>query len=254
MSGLCAAWATTMASIDQGDGFLLHSRPYRETSVISDFFLRHIGRVSVLFKGVRKRGRQGSRMRLLQPFIPLEIYYSGHHDLKNGRDLDALGPMIALTGVRLFSGLYVNELLMRLLHSEEPHERLFDGYHQSLVQLSSQPVEGALRQFEAILLEELGFGLLLTEDLDGRAVQTEEIYRYIPETGLQRVHGISNAETIRHDWFTGDALLAMSQAEYTCPETLKAAKRLHRMALAPLLGDKPLLSRSFFLQKSTRQM
>ena len=144
-----------MANTDVG--YLLHSRPYRDTSVIADFFLRYHGRISLLYKGVRKAGKQGAKGRLLQPFSPLAVSFDGRHELKTGRVLESAGPSTFLVGVQLYSGLYLNELLVRLLHRDEAADALYQFYESALMALKGGGIEVALRRFEHQLLSELGW-------------------------------------------------------------------------------------------------
>ena len=235
-----------MANTDLG--YLLHSRPYRDSSVICDFLLQHHGRVSLLYKGVRKAGKQGAKGRLLQPFTPLAISFEGRTELKSGRILEAAGASVYLSGVRLYSGLYVNELLVRLLPREEACAPLFDLYRDTVQLLNSAVIEPVLRRFERQLLAELGYELTLLWDVAGAPVSPQHNYLYVPDQGLSLIAGNALSQSARPQCFCGEHLLAIEQHAYDDPEVSLAAKRLHRLALAPHLGDKPLHSRELFKQ------
>jgi len=235
-----------MASTDLG--YLLHSRAYRDTSVIADFFLQYHGRVSVLYRGVRKAGKQGARGRLLQPFAPLAVSFEGRAELKNGRLLEAAGVPVFLTGAQLYSGIYLNELLVRLLHKEEPCEPLFNAYQAAVAALKGPSIEATLRDFEQRLLQELGYELTLQWDADGSPVSPGTHYFYLPEHGLVAAVPAVGQASQRQRSFPGQHLLAIKAGQYDDPEVALSAKHLMRQALAPHLGDKPLRSRELFKQ------
>ena len=249
MSVRCVAWATMMANTDLG--YLLHSRPYRDSSLICDFLLEHHGRVALLYKGVRKAGKQGAKGRLLQPFAPLAISFDGRNELKSGRMLEAAGVAAFLVGAQLYSGLYVNELLMRLLQREEPCPSLFEYYRQVILALESGPLESTLRRFERQLLLELGYELTLLWDESGEPILPDHLYLYIPDQGFSLATSATLDQPLRQRCFQGRHLLAIEQHDYDEPEVAQAAKRLSRLALAPHLGDKPLHSRELFKQLSS---
>ena len=233
-----------MASTDLG--YLLHSRPYRDTSVIGDFLLQHYGRVSLLYRGVRKAGKQGARGRLLQPFNPLAVSFDGHNELKTGRLLEPAGTATMLTGFALYSGLYLNELLVRLLHREEPLPALFQDYVAALGQLREGPLEATLRRFEQRLLAELGYQLILDQDVDGRPIEPDLWYLYQADLGFSVLRESPRAVGAQRGCFRGAHLLAMEQQLYDDDAVAQAAKQLSRLALAPHLGDRPLRSRELF--------
>ncbi len=136
--------------------FVLHTRPYRETSQLVDLFVASMGKVSVVAKG--SRTSRSAVKGLLQPFLPLHIRYSGKSNLKTLVQLEARSPQVALQGERLFSALYLNELLYHLLEPDTEYPGLYSSYFQTLLVLSDplQPVSPLLRQFELLLLQQLG--------------------------------------------------------------------------------------------------
>lgn len=237
-----------MANTDLG--YLLHSRPYRDSSVICDFLLEHHGRASVLYKGVRKAGKQGAKGRLLQPFSPLAISFDGRNELKSGRLLEPAGTPVFLVGVQLYSGLYVNELLVRLLHREEPASILFRYYQDVIANLRSGQVEATLRRFERLLLAELGYEISLHWDVNGQPLEPGQTYLYESDQGFIPVNDLTLDHGLRQRCFSGEHLLAINQHAYDEQDVALAAKKLSRLALAPHLGDKPLRSRELFKQLS----
>ena len=236
---------------EQLTGFLLHRRSYRETSYLTDLFTLELGKVSAVAKGVR--GNKGDKKSLLQSFQLLLLSVSGKHELRNLNQLESAGPMLQLIGHQLFSAMYLNELLNRLLPKEVPHPELFLSYQQSLNWLASGgDIEPCLRQFELLLLDDMGYGIDLTQEYEnGQAVEADIEYCLVLESGIRRIDVTDNGSKARgSNRFTGEALLQVSHNIWT-PSSLQCAKRITRMALSPLLGRKPLKSRELFQQTWT---
>lgn len=236
---------------DPDDGYLLHVRPLRDTSLIGEFFLRRHGRVSVVYSHLKKEGRQGAKARLLQPFVPLAVTFDGRHELKKGRMLEAAAASLMLTGTALFSGMYLNELLVRLLHKEEAHVELFATYEDTLRQLQSGPADIPLRRFERHLLAALGYELVLDRDIHGDPVRIDADYQYVPDRGLIPLLR-PQVPAHAHTGFCGAHLLEIHRHAYEDNAVRVAARQLSRLALAPHLGDKPLHSRELFAQLRRR--
>jgi DNA repair protein RecO (recombination protein O) len=216
--------------------FVLHSRPYKESSALVDFFTAQ-GRLRAVLRAAR--GKAGS---LARPFVPLDVEFRGRAELKNVSRMEAAGVAHWLSGETLFSGLYLNELLIRLLPDEDPHPQLFDHYAATLLALSAgRPLEPLLRAFEWRLLDELGYGFALDTDTSGQPIDASGIYRLLPDAGLEPV------ARLQPGLFQGAELLAMAAADWSAPGALAAAKRLMRQALAPHLGGRPLVSRELFM-------
>ncbi|MCP9338288.1 DNA repair protein RecO [Stutzerimonas xanthomarina] len=216
--------------------FVLHSRPYRESSALVDFFTPE-GRLRAVLRGAR--GKAGT---LARPFVPLEVEFRGRGELKNVGRLDSAGQAYWLDGNALFSGMYLNELLIRLLPAEDAHPVMFDHYAASLPALAAKrPLEPILRSFEWRLLTELGYGFALDTDIAGQPIAGAGLYRLLPDTGLEPVG------QFQPGLFNGAELLAMAEADWNVPGALAAAKRLMRQALAPHLGGRPLVSRELFM-------
>ncbi len=224
--------------------FMLHSRPYRDTSLLLELLTPEHGRISLVGKGTRRRSRGGSNSALLQPFIPLLVSFSGKGELKNLNAVESAGSQVPLRGDRLFSAMYINELLMRLLHRHDPHPRLFSSYATTLDDMSqAQASDVVLRRFELLLLEELGYSFPLSEDgQTGDPIEPESWYHFHPDLGLlQRPEGTRNSSPAYH----GADLLRMAEGDFLGEVSL-TAKRLMRQALANHLGDAPLKSRDLF--------
>ena len=224
--------------------WILHRRPYRDSSMLLEVLTAEQGRISLVARGARRKTRGGSGNALLQPFIPLLLSFSGRTDLKNLNASEAAGRPLMLGGERMFSGLYLNELLVRLLHRYDPHPQLFAAYASTLGALpGSDEIDDVLRRFEFALLGELGYGFDL--DMDGRsgeAVLPEAWYHYHPDHGL--VARGPQADPAQPA-FRGAELLAIPSNDST-GEARPTAKRLLRLVLALQLGDAPLRSRDLF--------
>ncbi len=214
---------------------VLHSRAYRETSLLVNLLTRDHGRVAVVARG----RRQAKRGHALQPFHEGSVGWRGrgnlmtltHHEPVKGR---------WLTGNAVAAAYYVAELVMRLTREWEPQPRLFTGVQwvlRRIDELGAPPeVASSLRQFEKLLLEELGYGFDFAHDaLSGAAINGNSWYRLEAETGF-----ISAAA---HEGHLGQTLLDIDQGCYENPETRRAAHRIFRDALAVHLGPKPLISR-----------
>lgn len=215
--------------------YVLHSRAYRESSALVDF-LTPQGRLRAVLRSAR--GKAGT---LARPFVPLEVEFRGRGELKNVGRMESAGISLWLNGDALFSGLYLNELLIRLLPAEDPLPVVFDHYAATLQALAAgRALEPLLRSFEWRLLDELGYGFALDVDINGNPLAAEGLYRLQVDAGLERV------ELFQPGLFKGQELLAMAEADWTAPGALSAAKRLMRQALAVHLGGRPLVSRELF--------
>ncbi|HYQ49126.1 MAG TPA: DNA repair protein RecO C-terminal domain-containing protein, partial [Pseudomonas sp.] len=158
--------------------------------------------------------------------------------------LDSVGIAAWLHGDALFSGLYLNELLMRLLPAEAPQPELFEHYALTLQALAAgRPLEPLLRAFEWRLLGDLGYAFSLSHDINDDPIAADGLYRLRVDAGLERVH------LVQPGLFNGTELIALAQVDWQAPGALLAAKRLMRQALAVHLGSKPLVSRELFRKR-----
>lgn len=223
--------------------FVLHNRPWRETSLTVELLTPGWGRLGVVARGGRRVRRGGSPA--LQPFTLLQVQWRGRGEL---RTLVAAEPEQAfpLAGERLFAGLYLNELLLRLLHREEAQPEIFSGYARTLAQLAAgADLEPPLRRFELHLLSALGYGFPLDRDIEGTAVHPSRRYRLIPDEGLEAVEaGMRDGGAV----IEGEHLLALAADALDDADVLRSAKRLLRQALGAHLGDRPLRARELFVR------
>jgi DNA repair protein RecO (recombination protein O) len=231
--------------IDAQPAYVLHTRPYRETSLLVEAFSRDFGRIALLARGAR---RPHSTLRgLIMAFQPLELAWSGKGEVLTLMKAEWQGGQPLLTGLPLFCGYYINELLMRLLPREDAHPRLFEHYVQMLLRLGysakEQVAEADLRSFECALLAELGYGLTLDRDFQGQPVVADARYRYEIERGPVLLTGDADAEPFA---LAGQSLLDMACADYRHPTTRSEAKQLIRRLLAHYLDGVELNSRLLF--------
>ncbi|MDC9719727.1 MAG: DNA repair protein RecO [Gammaproteobacteria bacterium] len=237
--------------IEQQPAYVLHSRPWRESSVIADLFTLNQGRVSVIVHGARKsKGKQPAKRALVQPFTPLLVSFSGRGELRTSVQFDGAGPPLPLAGNGLYSGLYINELLLKLLAIDDPYPHLFAYYQAALNQLAHNPqLEQCLRPFEVHLMNELGYHVNLDKDfVSGLPVVASENYQLHPLQGVCLSQGPVDQTTsaVNIPIITGNILLQLAAGQYTDKECLKVAKYMARVNLDQLLGGKPLQSRNLF--------
>lgn len=222
--------------------FVLHCRDYRETSMLVEVFAQHAGRLGLVAQGAR---RSKSPVRgLLQPFVPLLMSWSIRRDLGRLTAAELDGHVPALTGRVLFSALYLNELLMRLLHRHDPHPELYRDYASTLSRLrTSRAVEPVLRVFEKRLLQSVGYGLVLDHEVEqGSDIDPGRSYCYVAELGpLPCETATSRGVRVR-----GRTLLSLAAERITDPVTAREAKCLMRYVLGAHLGERPLNSRRLF--------
>ncbi len=221
------------------DGFVLHYKLYRETSLILEIFTQEFGKLSVIAKGARKAKSKFSG--LLQPFRMLKLSWCGKSELSTLTDAEIVPPVIHLSGNALYCGFYLNELLNRFLHRHDPHDQLFPVYGQTLSLLASgNSLEQPLRIFELVLLAEVGYGLQIEyETENGKPIDPDKRYKYIIEKGPVEVK--SGIDSIQ-----GSTLIGMQGYQFADSSALLESKRLLRRVIDFHLGGKPLMSRSLF--------
>jgi DNA repair protein RecO (recombination protein O) len=223
-------------------GFVLHSYPYKETSLIVDIFSRDYGRVPVIAKGAK---RPHSKLRgVLQSFQPLSVGWMGKSEVRTLTSAEWIGGLLPLEKSALLCGFYLNELLVKFLARDDPHPALFDHYVSTLNQLAhgeSAPI--VLRKFELFLLKEVGVVGNLTICTSTREkVIAEQIYVVDPERGARPVHPSDSTP-----WVSGKTLLDMEREEYSDSITQMQSKILMRFLLAYHLGGAPLNTRQILI-------
>lgn len=227
--------------------YILHRRPYRNTSLILEFFTKTHGRITAIARGARS-GKPGQKA-VFQAFTPCLINWYGKNNLVTLRHIEASDLPRVSMGNALFCGFYLNELLVRVLTHQDPYASLFDAYDQCLINLTQADQEVALRQFELILLQELGYALQLQSTYENQAIAHDSFYYYHPDKGFSLCSENNTQQiTAKNTVFSGENLLALANNDFTQASTKRAAKQLMRFALKRFIGDKPLASRSLFLE------
>jgi len=239
--------------------FVLHSYDWSESSLILDLFTREQGRIAVAAKGAK---RPFSQLRgVLLPFqriaVTLGRHASGEEgaEISNLRGADWSGGPAMLTGAALFSGFYVNELLMKLLARHDPHPALFDAYAATLVALGDAGEargQSALRAFEIVLLKEIGLlPDLGIETATGRPVLAEERYRVLADAGVVAAPGATDATASGATLATVQAALAggdVAALQRVAARALAELRPLLRAQLAYHLGTDSLRTRRVMLE------
>jgi len=228
--------------VDHEPGYVLHTYPYKETSLIVEAFTRRFGRVALLARGAR---RPRSAMRgVLLSFHPLRFSWSGSADLANLRDAEWAGGIPLLGGRGLMCGFYVNELLLKLLPRDDAHESLFDIYAGALAGLASQEVSAVLRDFEKRLLAELGYAPLLETDAASHPIDPERMYNYEPDRGPVPANGSRGGQVV----VSGRTLLDVAAGDYARAETRDEARALMRTLIGERLHGQSLHTRSILME------
>jgi DNA repair protein RecO (recombination protein O) len=220
--------------------FVLHTYPYKETSLIVEAFARHHGRVGLLARGAR-RARSAVRGTLLA-FHPLRLSWTASAELGTLTAAEWSGGQPSLGGLALMCGFYMNELLLRLLPREDAHEALFDAYAAAVARLGAgaEPA-GLLRSFELSLLRELGYAPPLDRDpASGLPVQAARRYRYLPERGPVESEHAARERDEGDITVSGQTLLDMARDDYSRVETREESRRLLRRLIAARLSGQTL--------------
>lgn len=233
----------------QLNGFVIHRRPYRETSLLVDFFSQELGKVTAVAKGVRQA--KSDKKSSLQVMQALSFSVSGKSSLKTLGTVEVLEKPSVLHGNMLYCGLYINELLSRTLPDNEVFSKVFDEYRIILAKIHAvqsagldeqaclQRVQPILRNFEFTLLEELGYLPDLSLDADTeQLLSPHTYYQFSSECGCVQSQHTGQG-------MLGEDILNVYHRVWN-DNSIKAAKRIVRLAFYPLLGTKPLKSRELF--------
>lgn len=226
--------------------YVLHTYPYKETSLIVEAFTRAFGRVALLARGAR---RPRSAMRgVLLSFHPLRLGWSASADLGNLISAEWSGALQPLAGRALMCGFYLNELLLRLLPRDDPHEALFDHYGEALSGLSrGESLAAVLRAFEKRLLAELGYAPLLErEAASGEPIDPARRYAYEPDRGPVPLKSSSSSDLT----VSGQTLLDLAADEYARAETRDEARMLLRALIGQRLHGQTLHTRAVLRELS----
>lgn len=248
-------------------GYLLHQRLYQEKRALYYLFSQQHG----VIHGIGKKGAP--------LFMPLQLFATGKRDLKtfsqiniatfssvaqsaSQENIDTVNIEIrhqeSITGQNQYAALYLNEILWRLLPTEDPMPILWQHYQNSIYELkkplTADELRLCLRQFESYLFDELGFSLTLQQDSLENPIEPEHVYRFLPDVGLLPILHTENSDSIvSHTVFKGDDILLMAK-HGLCRITLNAWSRLHRQLIDHMLDYQPLQSRLLWQQQQRYQL
>jgi len=230
---------SSKARQDSHPAFVLHSYPFRETSLVVEAFSRVHGRLGLVARGARRP--KSSLRGVLLPFQSLLLSWTGKGELQTLTRAEWVGGYSPLRGQALICGFYLNELLLKLLPRADPHEQLFEFYESALANLASgmdQPA--ALRCFEMGLLRELGYAVILDREVEsGAPVARDRSYIYEVERGPISADGArKNGVEL-----SGQTLIDMQSGNFTSTETQQQSKLLMRALINHCLGDQVLHTR-----------
>ena len=230
--------------------YVLHRKPYRDTSYLVDFFTQNHGIVTAVCRGVRQTKKKSS----LEPFIPFWIEYGSHHHshsslvtlyqyeperhLNNHAQETSESPhVLGLVNRQLYCGLYLNELLIKLLGKDDAYTEVFEAYQMALKNLvTSENLERSLRKFEFFLLKEVGYGIPFEKDIKtNEAIVSDKSYYYCTGSGFAEINMALTKGQENGPVFTGKSLLAIANDDFSDEIVLKEAKRLIRLTLDALL-------------------
>jgi DNA repair protein RecO (recombination protein O) len=236
----------TKSARNSDQAFVLHTRSFRNSSLIVEVFAREYGRLSMVARGARQS--KSGFYSVLQPFIHLYMEWGGNGEMPTLYAAEIQESTDRLLNDKIYSGFYLNELLIRLLHKHDPHPVLFDAYKHCLREIRlNEDVDISLRYFEIDLLEQLGYGINLEFDAEtGEHVRSELHYSYLLEHGPRLHAGIENDSVT----VTGKTLQQMQERNLTEISSRKQAKILLRTILDHYLGHKPLKTRELVQSRS----
>jgi len=238
--------STTKGRQEDEHAYVLHTYPFQDTSVVVEAFTRRHGRIGILAKGA-KRPKSPLRAALLA-FQPLAVGWTGRGELPILTRADWVGRQHVLTGVAMMCGYYLNELLMKLVQRDDPHEGLFDAYAEALCGLgAAEPTHAVLRRFEIALLREIGYALQLDTEADaGTPLVAEKRYAYFVERGplpVETAGQQSGALELR-----GKTLLDMARGDFADPQTAAESKVLMRWVIGQHLDQRTLNTRQLLIE------
>lgn len=232
-----------MLRVELEPGFVLHQRPFRDTSLLLEVLSRDHGRVGLVARGAR--GPRSRMKGVLQPFRPLLLSWQlrGELGTLTAAENDTAAPAAFPGGETLLGLYYLNELLLRLTARLDPHPGLYPGYARAVAALAARaPLAPELRRFEKRLLDVLGYGPELRFDAAGQPIDPDRAYSYLPESGLAPCREDATGA------LRGASLLALAADEFPDGRALADARRLLRAALDVHLEGRPLKTRELLAQ------
>ena len=220
--------------------YVIHTYPFKETSLIAELFSKNHGRIPVVAKGARRP--RSSLRGMLQSFQSFQATWSGQGEIKTLHNIEWCDKFLKIDGNALLCGFYINELIIRLLPREDTHQKLFEFYDYTMKILEKNiDLDITLRRFELNLLQELGYEVPLKEDENGESIVADKFYIYEAEYGPSEISKTNSGVKI-----LGQTLLDMAQDVYKEDNTQLQSKQLMRYLINYYLGDKPLNSKKLF--------
>jgi DNA repair protein RecO (recombination protein O) len=227
----------TVHRIQLAPAYILHHRPYRDTSRILEVLSRDHGRLSLFARGAR--GPKARLASILQPFQPLLLSWSGRGDAGQLTAAECAQHAPPMPAPCLMASFYLNELLLKLTTRHDPLPALFDDYREAMNSLRQGALEPALRIFEKRLLESLGYGLdLATEAQSGRRIEPHAYYHFRPAQGLFPTVAEATGA------LAGCSLISLASEDLAGARVLEDARRLLQAALAQCLEGRELTTRA----------
>lgn len=225
-----------MTRVENTPAFLIHRRMYQGSSLLLDFFTKDFGRLRLVARGARKSKTS------LQMFQCLSISFKGKGELKNLSQWEIADKPRRILGDDLILAMYVNELILRLLPENDEYSEIFHAYWNflsNLKSLNSNEKEYALRDFENQMLEDLGYGIDFSSDMNDEPINEDLNYEFIEHQGFS---------TSDNGLIPGKILVNLLRRENIVTDTneLSILKKMNRKRLKSLLGDKPLKSKELF--------
>ena len=223
--------------VQQQPGYVLHHRPFRDSSQILDVLTRDHGKIAVVARG--SRGSKSRLAGLLRPFLPLRISWVARSDLGTLTGAEATGRPAGLRGDALLSAYYVNELILHFLHRHDAQPEVFALYADAIGSLASGDVAATLRNFELEFLGMLGYAVNLEHEASTHHdIDASRFYDYRVEQGPVPVSR-SEGPLVFH----GALLQGIAARRFDDADVLNAAGRLLRAVVRYHLGGKELQSR-----------
>jgi DNA repair protein RecO (recombination protein O) len=233
--------------------FILHTRSFKETSLIVDAFTENFGKISFVAKGAK---RPKSSLRVIQtPSSVFSISFTGRSDLKNLTHCEIIDHFRLSSKVALSCIIYLNELLTKTLEKEDPHPEIFNQlkllYYNLSQDQDQEAIELQLRSFELILLQELGYGIdLESEALTGKPIDADSFYNFDPTLGFTNLG--ADADKPMTNSFSGQDILNFAKGNLVNASSRNASKRIMRRALDFHLGNKTLNIRKYLIENEAK--
>jgi len=229
--------------------YVLHTQPFKETSLLVRLFSKEFGRFSVIAKGIKRKNAQALRA-ILQPFMLLKIEFVGRSELKTLRQAELLSDFKKLPPASLACGYYLNELLLRSTQEGQDFSQLFACYKSSIAALKERDdYRTVLRNFEADLLEALGVAPSWILDIQSNQIESDERYSFVDDKGFEKqtINELSHETNDQFNSFSGESIISFHHRVYPS-HSCRESQKISQMLLRKIIGDKPLESRKLWLK------